>query len=114
MMINFVEKDMIKINNMIYEINNNNGNGKEYDNNGVLKFEGEYLNGVRNGKGKEYNLMGKLLFEGEYLNDIQWNGKGYNGKESNNNDSYELRQGKGIKKNILIRLIYCLKVNIQI
>jgi len=30
-----------------------NENGK-YDFNGILKFEGEYLNRKRNGKGKEY------------------------------------------------------------
>ena len=44
-----------------------NGNGKEYRDDGRLKFEGEYLNGKRNGKGKEYRDNGKLLFEGEYL-----------------------------------------------
>ena len=27
----------------------------------------EYLNGKRNGKCKEYNYNGKLIFEGEYL-----------------------------------------------
>ena len=41
-------------------------------------FEGEYLNGDRNGKGKEYYDNGKLKFEGEYLNGKIWNGKGYN------------------------------------
>ena len=41
-----------------------------------MKFEGEYVNGLRNGKGKEYNFDGKLLFEGEYLNGLRWNGKG--------------------------------------
>ena len=30
-------------------------------------FEGEYLNGERNGKGKEYYDNGKLKFEGEYI-----------------------------------------------
>ena len=44
-----------------------NGNGKEYDC-GILIFEGDYLNGKRNGKGKEYDY-GELIFEGEYLND---------------------------------------------
>ena len=44
-----------------------NGKGKEYNDDGKLKFEGEYLKGERNGKGKEYNY-GKLIFEGEYLN----------------------------------------------
>ena len=48
---------------------------KEYHYNGKLKFEGEYLNGLRNGKGKEYDILGNLLFEGEYINGIR-NGKG--------------------------------------
>ena len=42
---------------------------KEYDYNGNLLFEGEYLNGERNGKGKEYDYNGQLKFEGEYLKD---------------------------------------------
>ena len=29
-----------------------NGKGKEYNNNGELLYEGEYLDGKRNGKGK--------------------------------------------------------------
>ena len=45
-----------------------NGQGKEYNIDGILIFEGEYLNGRRNGKGKEYN-NGKIIFEGEYIND---------------------------------------------
>ena len=31
-----------------------NGKGKEYDDNGTLQFDGEYLNGEKYGKGKEY------------------------------------------------------------
>ena len=50
-----------------YIIYEENGKGKEYDDDGKLKFEGEYLYGNRNGKGKEY-FDGKLRFEGEYLN----------------------------------------------
>ena len=42
-----------------------NGEGKEYNNEGKLIFEGEYLNDKR-WKGKEYNNEGKLEFEGEY------------------------------------------------
>ena len=50
--------------------------GKEYDNNSILIYEGEYLKGLRNGSGKEYNnINGQLIFEGEYLNDMR-NGKG--------------------------------------
>ena len=49
--------------------NNLNGTGKEYNNDGKLLFEGEYLKGQRNGKGKEYDWYnGELIFEGEYLN----------------------------------------------
>ena len=44
-----------------------NGKGKEY-NNGKIIFEGIYLNGKRwNGKLKEYNYEGILIFEREYL-----------------------------------------------
>ena len=39
---------------MIYEIKDGKGKIKEYYENGVLKFEKEYLNGDINGKGKEY------------------------------------------------------------
>jgi antitoxin component YwqK of YwqJK toxin-antitoxin module len=53
---------------------NGEGNGKEYDFDGNLIYEGEYLNGVKNGKGKEY-LNGEIKYEGEYLNGVR-NGKG--------------------------------------
>ena len=60
------EKDMERGKYIIYE---SNRIGKEYyckyD---KLKFECEYLNGERNGKGKEYDDNGLLIFEGEYLN----------------------------------------------
>ena len=35
----------------------------EKDDNGKLKYEGDYLNGERNGKGKEYDSNGKLMYE---------------------------------------------------
>jgi len=41
----------------------------------MLKFEGEYINGLKNGKGKRYNYEGILEFEGEYLNGNKWKGK---------------------------------------
>ena len=42
---------------------------KEYNDFGVLIFEGEYLNGEENGKGKEYNYKNGILeFDGEYKN----------------------------------------------
>ena len=43
--------------------------GKEYDKDGKLLFDGEFLNGEKNGIGKEYNKDGELIFEGEYLKD---------------------------------------------
>ena len=54
--------------NIIYELINGNGKVKEYNKEGVLIFDGEYLNGKMNGKGKEYDYKGNLRFEGEYLN----------------------------------------------
>ena len=48
------------------------GQIKEYNENGKLIFEGEYLNGKRNGKGKEYYNNGNVAFEGEYLNGKRW------------------------------------------
>ena len=48
-----------------YILFDQNRKGKEYNYNGDLLFEGEYLKGKR-GKGKEYD--GKLLFEREYKN----------------------------------------------
>ena len=45
-----------------------NGRGKEYDSNGELKYDGEYLNGKRNGEGKEYDNDGNLIYKGEFLN----------------------------------------------
>ena len=46
------------------------GKIKEYYDNGLLKFEGEYLKGEKSGKCKDFYYDGKLIFEGEYLNDI--------------------------------------------
>ena len=59
-----------KTGNIIYELINGNGNVKEYyDNDGLLKYDGEYLNGEKNGYGKEYDYKGTLLYEGRYFND---------------------------------------------
>ena len=73
---------------------------KEYDN-GILIFEGEYMNGKKSGIRKEYNkkemifegqylynsrirgkfyAYNKLEFEGEYLFNKKWNGNGYDAK----------------------------------
>ena len=70
-----------------------NGNGKEFYNNGNLRFDGEYYLGEKNGK--EYNPKGNLIFKGEYLNEKKWKGKliesnteihdgNYKGKEYDN------------------------------
>ena len=42
--------------------------------NSKIKYEGEYVNGIKEGKGKEY-LGDKLLFEGEFSQGKRWNGK---------------------------------------
>ena len=82
--------------NITYELNNGNGEIKEYDNKGNLifegeikdgkylkgieyyvkglKFEGEYKDGKRL-KGKEINRKGNIIYEGSYLNGKRWNGK---------------------------------------
>ena len=42
--------------------------GKEYNYDEKLVYEGEYLNGQRNGKGKIYNNDSELIYEGEIKN----------------------------------------------
>ena len=51
------------------EIKNGNGKGKEYYNNGLVEFEGEYLNGKKwNGKWLIYENVFRLKYENEYIN----------------------------------------------
>ena len=64
--------------------------GKKYNDDGLLKLEGEYLYGQKR-KGKAY-IKGKLEYEGEYLFDRKYNGKGY---DENGNIIYELINGNG-------------------
>jgi len=72
-----------------YRIYNKCGRGEVYKLNTKIKiFEGEYLNGERNGLGKEYYDNGKLKFEGEYLKGKR-KGKG---KEYYNNDKLEFEK----------------------
>ena len=52
------------------------------------------MNGQKS-KGKQYDSNGKLAFEGEYLKGKKWNGKGY---DDLNNIIYELEKGKGTIK----------------
>ena len=79
-------------NNIVYELKEGKGYVKEYNEYGLLSFEGEYLNGEKNGKAKEYYERGDLAFEGEYKDGKKWNGKGYDNK---NSVIYELNNGKG-------------------
>ena len=81
-------------------LDGNRWNGKvhEYDCNGKLIFESQYLNGRIDGKGKEYDSNGKLIFEGEYFCGKRWNGKGieYN---SNGKLIFEGEYLKGQREN---------------
>ena len=77
--------------NIIYTLNNNiNGKGKEYNCNGKLIFEGEYLYNWRR-RGKEY-IKNNLEYEGEYSFNKKWTGNGY---DENGNIIYELKNGNG-------------------
>ena len=60
-------------------------------------------------KEKNYYKNGNIKFEGEYLNNKKWNGKLY---DLLNNIIYELKNGKGLIKNIIIVIILYLSVNI--
>ena len=70
------------------------GLGKEFYFDKVI-FEGEYLNGKRNGKGTEYYNNGLIKFDGEYLYGKKWNGNGY---DINHDKIYELKNGNGLIK----------------
>ena len=66
-----------------------NGKGKEYNKEGELVYEGEYLDGKRHGKGIEFNHLKvgnnsnyaenkkNIIFEGEYYLDFRLKGKKY-------------------------------------
>ena len=113
----FLTKDNVLIFEGQYENWKSNGEGKEYHINGKLKFVGEYINGKKisgseynnkgnliliidkNGKGKEYYYNDIIKFEGEYLYGKRWNGKGY---DHNGNYKYEIKNGEGISKNMII------------
>ena len=49
-----------------FKIKNGKGHIKEYHENGKIKFEGDYLNGLKQGKGKLYDAEGYLRYEGKY------------------------------------------------
>ena len=52
---------------IIYQLIKGNGKIKEYSKNGILIFEGEYIDGKASKICKEYNEEGKIIYEGEYL-----------------------------------------------
>ena len=82
---------------IIYILSNrNNGFGIEYDDKeNFLLYEGRYLNGKRNEYGKEYYNNGKLKFIGAYRNIKKWEGKGY---DRRNKVVYKLKNGAGLVK----------------
>ena len=57
-----------------------------------MEFEGKYLNGKRDGKGKEYYDNNKIKFEGEYLYGLRWNGIMY---DYNNKYTFKIKNGNG-------------------
>ena len=87
-----------------FEIKNGNGFVKEYNYEGNIIYEGQYINGVRNGKGKEYNYKGGIRYIGEYLNGKrEGRGKEYylNGNLENEGEYKNgLRNGKCIEYNL--------------
>ena len=53
------------------------GNGKEYDAEGLVSYEGQFLDGLRSGEGKAYEA-GVLCYEGQFADDLyQGRGKLY-------------------------------------
>ena len=51
------------------------GKVKKFDNNGNILYDGDLSDGKRNGQGKEYNSEGKLIFEGIFIYDQKCKGK---------------------------------------
>ena len=49
-------------------LNGKRKQGKEYNYNRTLLYEGQLLNGIKNGKGIEYDRYHELCYEGEYVN----------------------------------------------
>ena len=108
-----IKEYIIKTDILIFEGEYNkgkrNGKGKEYYENNIIKFEGEFLNGktisgkgydidgnviqiLKDEKGKEFYDNGRIQFEGEYFKGRRWNGKGYN---YNGDIDFEIKCGKG-------------------
>ena len=69
-----IKSRRIKIFSGVY-LNGKRKKGKEYNYDGKIIYEGDYLNDQRNGKGKIYYKNDKLKYEGEFMNGLK-NGKG--------------------------------------
>ena len=54
----------------------NSGYGKEFYENGKVRYEGEWTNGEWNGNGKQFDEDGKLVYDGEWKNGNEWNVNG--------------------------------------
>ena len=74
-----------------------NGYGKEYNERGLLIFEGEYSNGekIKGNIYEYYSTKNRIKFEGTYLNGKKFDGIGY---DINNNIIYTLNNGRGYVK----------------
>ena len=66
-----------KSNNIKYKLKNWKEFIKGCNHEGKLIYEGEYLNGERNGRGKEYYDNGQIKYKGEYLYDLKIKDKYY-------------------------------------
>ena len=87
---------------IILELKDGKGCSKKFWEDDYNFYEGEYLNGERHGKGKDTVKYGSITFEGEYVNGKRWTGKAHDKK---GNIYFELKDGKGIKKQIYLSLI---------
>lgn len=68
---NIIDREMAKLfGNISFksELGRWTGKGKEFYDNGNLKYDGEYFQGEKNGIGKEYNEEGQLIYEGGFQN----------------------------------------------
>ena len=116
------KSNTIKIFSGIY-LNGERKKGKEYNYEGNLVYEGEYLNGKRNGKGRIYygNNLPTLKYEGEFFNGkkhgkgieydidkhLKYEGEFLNGKKHGKGKEYIYKftftlYGKYIEQNYLL------------
>lgn len=101
----------------------NSGYGKEFYENGKVRYEGEWTNGEWNGNGKQFDEDGKLRYEGGFQNN-EWHGKGknfdedgklvYDGEWKNGNIGMRIKQIKThqnfVHKNYK-KCAHCEKIN---